>query len=79
MFIRLGVGRSGPQTANDFDAVAAEVREIAQVSDDQNNETVEGIYDTQERVSGATDVEDARNAVQDIGVRVINGAQVTPN
>ena len=79
MFIRLGVGRSGLQTANDSYAVAAEVRETAHGSDDQTNETVVGICNTQERVSGATDVEDASNAVRDIGVRVINGAQVTPN
>jgi hypothetical protein len=78
LFIRLGVGRSGLQTANDFGAVAAEVRETAQPGvDDEKNDTVKG---TQEGVSGgATDVEDVRDVVQDTGVRVIDGAQVTLN
>lgn len=80
MFIRLGVERSGPQTTNDFDAVAAEIRETAHGVDGQKDDTVKGIYGTQEGVSdGAMDVEDVRNAVQDIGTRVIDGAQVIPN
>ena len=69
LLIRLGLGRSGLQTTNDFDAVAAEVRE------NEKNDTVKG---TQEGVSGgATDVEDVCDVVQDTGVRVIDSAQVT--
>jgi hypothetical protein len=80
LFIWLGVERSERQTASDFDAVASEVRETAHAVDDQKNDTVKGICGTQEGVSdGAADVEDVRNTVQDIGVRAIDGAQVTPN
>ena len=77
MFIRSGIERSGPQTTNDFDA---EVGETAHGVDGQKDDTVKGIYGTQEGVSdGAMDVEDVRHVVQDIGTRVIDGAQVIPN
>ena len=56
MFTRLGVERAGPQSANDFDAGVEEVRETVHVVDDQNIDTVKGIYDSQEGVSDGAQV-----------------------
>jgi hypothetical protein len=74
LFLRLGVEKTGRQMADDVDAVTlgAEVRKTAHEVDDKRpaDDTQEGVGD------GAMDVEDVR---KDIGARVIDGAQVTPN
>ena len=56
--------------------MAAEGLKTAQGIDDK----VQRVHDTQERVrKGAIDVDDVRNIVQDVGARVVDGAQVIPN
>ena len=58
---------------NDFDGVTAEGLRTPHGIDDE----VQHVQDTKEDVrSRINDVDDVRNTVQDIGARVINGAQV---
>ena len=58
--------------------MVAEVQKTAHRVDDKMKDTEQGV--TQEGVcDGVMDVEDVRNPVKDIGARVIDDAQVTPN
>ena len=64
LFIRAGAEKIGPQTSNDFDAVAVKGLKTAQGINDQ----VQLVHDIQEGVpNNANNVNDLRDTIQDTG------------
>jgi hypothetical protein len=76
VYMRLGTEKAGLQMSNDPDAAVAEGLKTEHGIDDK----VQRVHGTLESFHNrAIDVGDVRNTVQDIGSRVIDGAQVIPN
>ena len=67
MFLRIGVEKSGRQTANGFDMEAADVQQMSHGVDvqiDSVDDTVQNIYDIQEGVSDGAQVNPDRLSTQ---------------